>query len=181
MSQESITTSTTESKDCLEKTFIMNENNQLETLDEQHLMATLEELQKHIPEIDNMEFTIDDQIRTWNSVIMAIRHNFKDFITDLKEKKDANLTFLEGIDRQCNDLFREIIEYFSDRQRNNCIKYYYNVEKLFNEHLKELKELCLLNYLINDEYDFYHQLSITGKLNELIDIINNMNDIYINK
>ena len=109
MSQESITTSTTESKDCLEKTFIMNENNQLETLDEQHLMATLEELQKHIPEIDNMEFTIDDQIRTWNSVIMAIRHNFKDFITDLKEKKDANLTFLEGIDRQCNDLFREII------------------------------------------------------------------------
>lgn len=178
MSQEDIPISTTkqgstQTNDIVEQKCKINNKGDLELIEEQHLLPDLKTINAYIPLEDTKE-----ELQYWLGLLNSIESKFNECKKTIKEESKVKLGELEFINRQCNDLFNLMYDFYINKQNNEIIKYWYDIDKLSNEYIIQLKELCLKNMLINEEFDFYHQFSILGKIKSLKNILYHVKQIY---
>ena len=137
-----------------------------------NIIPTLQKVKEYIPSDE-----VEEEINYWNAYLhqIELKLDAKNYYNNIKH---FDIIKLNKINIDLNDLFNEIYTFYVYKENNSVIKYYNDIKTICDNHMTELKELLVMNYLINIEYDFYHKYSILGKYDTIKYMLEYLNKLY---
>lgn len=156
-----------------EQHYFMDKEGNMKLIEETDIVPDIQYVKEYLPLED-----IKEELQYWHNYLAEIETLYNKSLLELRHENKVNLLDLDNVNIKLCNLYSEIHSYYINKQNKNVVKYYNDVDKLYNDHIMDIKELLVMNYLISIEFDYYHKYSLSGKLDTIKNLLTYLYSIY---